>query len=274
MNSNACRSIGRSCGKHAHAGVADDDRHRRARRRSSARSGPCRWPGRRRRRSPSPGRPPRSTGRRGGLRSAGWSCCKSLRERRRPCRPRPAGNRAAPWARRRGRLICARIACSSFARLRRCTSTRAKLGSLRAWPIGDLLDAKRAAGRGDQVEHLGQDQAVDDVAADLDVFDERRGRLNEHAWYRPYLTSLAVFLGRCRGNSATGDKLRSIVSRGLDLAFSRLAPDRGPVRRNPKKHQDFTIRAAIPTFSFVPPLSGRPESTHSARRPSSSEQPE
>ena len=59
-----------------------------ARRRSSARSGPCATPGRRRCRNPSPGRPPRSSGRPGGLRSAGWSCCKSLRERPRPCRPR------------------------------------------------------------------------------------------------------------------------------------------------------------------------------------------
>ena len=34
-----------------------------------------------------------------------------------------------------------------------------------------LRDAKRAAARRDHVEHLGQDQAVDDVADDLDLFD-------------------------------------------------------------------------------------------------------
>ena len=33
-----------------------------------------------------------------------------------------------------------------------------------------LLDAKRAAAGRDRVEHLGQDQAVDDVAGDFDLF--------------------------------------------------------------------------------------------------------
>ena len=36
----------------------------------------------------------------------------------------------------------------------------------------DLRDAKRAAAGRDRVEHLGQDQAVDDVAGDFDLFDD------------------------------------------------------------------------------------------------------
>ena len=36
----------------------------------------------------------------------------------------------------------------------------------------DVLDPKLAAGGGDRVEHFRQDQAVDDVAADFDVFDD------------------------------------------------------------------------------------------------------
>ncbi len=43
----------------------------------------------------------------------------------------------------------------------------------------DLLDAEGAARRGDAVEDFGQDQAVDDVAADLDILDvdgRRSGR--------------------------------------------------------------------------------------------------
>jgi hypothetical protein len=38
-------------------------------------------------------------------------------------------------------------------------------------PDDDVLDLELAARGRDAVEHLGQDQAVDDVAANLDVFD-------------------------------------------------------------------------------------------------------
>ena len=39
-------------------------------------------------------------------------------------------------------------------------------------PNRDLLDAKRPAQARDHIEHLGQDQAIDDVALDLDVFNK------------------------------------------------------------------------------------------------------
>ena len=88
MNSNAWRSIARSCGNTRTPAVADDDRHPAARRRSSACSGQLRSPDRRRCRNPFPDRRLQSNGRPAGSRSADWSCCKTLRERRRRCRPR------------------------------------------------------------------------------------------------------------------------------------------------------------------------------------------
>ena len=60
-------------------------------------------------------------------------------------------------------------ACASAA----LTSTSAKLGSLPGLADRDLLDAKGAAADGDQVEDLRQDQAVDDMARNLNFFDER-----------------------------------------------------------------------------------------------------
>ena len=71
-----------------HAGMPDDDRQARSSRRSSPRTAPTGPPGRRRSRSPSPGRPRRPSARRGGPASADWSCCRTPRGRPRRCRPR------------------------------------------------------------------------------------------------------------------------------------------------------------------------------------------
>ncbi len=38
---------------------------------------------------------------------------------------------------------------------------------------GNVLDSERAAASGDQIEHLGQNKAVDNVAAHFDFFDMR-----------------------------------------------------------------------------------------------------
>ena len=61
---------------------------------------------------------------------------------------------------------------------------------------GDLLDPERAAVARDAVEDLRQDQAVDDVAADLDVFhrqDTRWKRKIRYHGQRRHRTSFAEF---------------------------------------------------------------------------------
>src|SRR5262249_48787213 len=44
----------------------------------------------------------------------------------------------------------------------------------------DVVENVRATVREDLVQHLGQDQRVDDVAVDLDLFDERGSRGGAH----------------------------------------------------------------------------------------------
>ena len=176
MNAKSLRTAVRSTGNDAHAAVADDDRHaaldfghRNAAGRSAV--GARALCDRRRRRSPFPDRRLRSTGRPGGLRFADWSCCKSLRETRRPCRPRPAGSLASSSARRRGRRSgrgCRCIRSSLGGR----TSTTRVAGIVPRLADRDVLDAKRAAAGRDRVEHLRQNEAVDDMAGDFDLFDD------------------------------------------------------------------------------------------------------
>ena len=168
----------------------DDADARRGRRRSACPSvdvghrhapGRLASTGRRRSRSPSPGRRRRPSGRRGGPGSAGWSCCRSRRGRPRRCRP------ATTWASSgwTGEAPCStrspRIASSSAGR----AGPDGDPGVARVDPPGAdraLADLERPAHLEDAVEDLGQEQRVDDVAADLDLLDHplvraRRGRV-------------------------------------------------------------------------------------------------
>ena len=116
--------------------------------------------------------------RRGGFRSAGWSCCRNLRETRRRYRPSTSRQSCCDGWHRAVIGDLRQDLAQRFGRRRALRST-GKAGVVAALADRDVLDAENTARRGDDVENLGQDQAVDDVAADFDFFDkvERFGGL-------------------------------------------------------------------------------------------------
>ena len=172
----------------------------------------------RRFRNPFPDRRPRSIGRPGGFRSAGWSCCKSLREMRRPCRPSTSRQSClvvgtAPWS-----AIWARIRCITL------RGSRADFdhGVARIVPRladRDVGDAKLAAAGRDRIEHLGQDEAVDDVAGDLDFFDEWERRSGVRRW----IVLIRHRVTEHRGGSELAKVMRRIMPSVLDLRLGAAA---------------------------------------------------
>ena len=126
----------------------------------------------RRARSPSPGSRRRPSGRRPAPRSAGWWWSRSRRAARRRDRRRHqlgVGLHRRGWPRGPGARSSS--ASSSVLVVGASTSMRARLASVLVLPMSTSTHAVVGAGGEDHVQHLGQDQRVDDVALDLDDLD-------------------------------------------------------------------------------------------------------